>query len=744
MTDSNVFIKLWNKTKKPVNYIKSKTEGPMEFMKTGRMGAIIAEVILSVQFFSWIMKDMLYIHMFPAIMLSLLVVLLFVELLCLVIRIVFGGVNRSNIYFITAFTVILTNNLVANQFNDVLPAILMSFALTLSCDVTGRCIWAFVKCRNFKQIFAYLVFSLAFSYIIFFAVFFHTDRFGKSRVDFYNAVTNSVCENKTELSDENGLEKLTKKDNVKEFDKYLENGSFEVASLSYGPESSEDIVTATVDFTKFDSYKNRNPFQKFTELFKDYDFKKTPMKGKIWYPKGQKKCPALFFVHGNHIASIPSYLGYEYLGEYLASNGYVVVSVDENIINCLEEGNDKRAILFLDNMKTLLAENKNEDSPINGLIDPDRIAIGGHSRGGEMAATAYLFNDLDVYPEDGNVKFNYHFNISSIVAIAPCVDQYMPVGHSVRISDVNYLLLHGSNDQDVSVDMGEKQYNNVTFSGDREGDYLKSSVYILGANHGQFNSLWGRYDLEGATNGYINTNNFIDESDQKLIAKAYIRTFLDTTLRLNNTYRELLSDASDYRSFLPDTVYVTNYQDSDFKSLCSFDDTTDIRSYGDVKVSCTDMDTWTIGKYSRGDGGEGEDDVLVCNWRKNKNPSIYVRFPAVDIYDGAISFRMADMRADTEELREGLDYNVELTDEKGRKASVKNPKLIYPCLAVQLYKQDLIFGSYEYKKQLATINITPSMFETSDFDFANVVSMKITTDGTKDGKIIINDIGYWE
>lgn len=732
MTDSNVFIKLWNKAKKPVNYIKSKTEGPMEFMKAGRMGAIIAAVILSVQFLSWIIKDMLYTHAVIAIMLSLLVVLLFVELLCLVIRIVFGGVNRSNIYFITAFTVILTNNLIANQFNDVVPAILMTFALALSCDVAGRCMWAFIKCRKLKQVFAYVALTISFTYIIFFAVFFHMDNFGKDRVAFYNLVTNSAHDSDTY------------NENVKDFDKYLENGSYEVASLSYGPDTSEDIVTTTVDFTKFDSYKNRNPFQKFTEKFKDYDFAQTPIKGKIWYPKGQKNCPVLFFVHGNHIATTPSYLGYEYLGEYLASNGYVVVSVDENIINSLEEGNDKRAILFLDNMKTILSENKKTDSLIYGLIDPERIAIGGHSRGGEMASTAYLFNDLDVYPEDGNVKFNYHFNITSIVAIAPCVDQYMPVGHSVEISDVNYLLLHGSNDQDVSVDMGEKQYNNVTFSGDREGDYLKSSVYILGANHGQFNSLWGGYDLEGATNGYINTNNFIDESDQKLIAKAYIRTFLDTTLRLNNTYRELLSDASDYRSFLPDTVYVTNYQDSDFKSLCSFDDTTDIRSYGDVKVSCTDMDTWTIGKYSRGDGGEGEDDVLVCNWRKNKNPFIYVRFPAVDISDGAISFRMADMRADTEELREGLDYNVELTDEKGRKASVKNPKLIYPCLAVQLYKQDLIFGSYEYKKQLATINITPSMFETSDFDFANVVSMKITTDGTKDGKIIINDIGYWE
>ena len=81
-----------------------------------------------------------------------------------------------------------------------------------------------------------------------------------------------------------------------------------------------------------------------------YDFAETPIKGEIYYPEGGSNCPTLIIVHGAHGAETPSYLGYEYLGRYLASNGYVVVSVDENICNDLNVYNDARAIIFLENI----------------------------------------------------------------------------------------------------------------------------------------------------------------------------------------------------------------------------------------------------------------------------------------------------------------------------------------------------------------------------------------------------------
>ncbi|MBQ8913995.1 MAG: hypothetical protein IJ054_08145 [Lachnospiraceae bacterium] len=381
------------------------------------------------------------------------------------------------------------------------------------------------------------------------------------------------------------------------------------------------------------------------------------------------------------------------------------------------------------------------------------MAIGGHSRGGEMVATAYLFNDLEAYPEDGNIKFDYHFNITSIVAISPVVDQYMPVSHSVEISDVNYLLIHGANDQDVSSMMGEKQYNNVIFTGEDKDssknnsediDYLKSSVYILGANHGQFNSLWGRYDLDGASNHYLNTNYFIDEADQKLIAKAYIRAFLDSTLGIEDTYESLLSDISGYRSYLPKTVYITNYSDSEFIDLVTFDDTVDIADFeSGASVECTGTDTWTIAQYARGDGGEGENYVLDCSWEKGSEPVVEVIFPEIDISNGCISFEVADLKEDTEKLQESLKYSVELEDASGKTVTVENPVLVYHSLAVQLYKQEVLAGKYEYKHQLQRVAIKPSMFGDAKFNYSKVVAMRIITDGTDEGELLINNIGYW-
>ena len=716
---------------KPVDLIRRKTETQREFLKKGRAGGMAALALLSTRFIYWIVKGYLP---FPAVLsapLSLILVLIASELLCLVLKILFGGARRDKSYFFVAVSCVCANNLIGTQGNHIPAALLMSMALALACDLTGRCLWGFIKSRRIKQVFAYAVMTLSVAYLGLYAYFFRNDCFGESRVDFYSTITAPEGSYAARTVSAAG------------FDDYLKNGSLEVNSLTYGPDESEDIVTQTYDMSGYDSVLDRNIEGKLKSFFSEYDFAKAPVKGKIWYPAGGSGLPVLFFVHGNHDAGTPSYLGYEYLGEYLASNGYVVVSVDENIINDLGEGNDKRAILLLESMKALLEENAREGSRIFGLIDPDRIVIGGHSRGGEMASTAYLFNDLDKYPEDGTYSFDYHFNISGIIAVAPVVDQYMPAKQAVEISDTNYLLLHGSNDQDVSTMMGEKQYNNVHLTGGTQKLYRKASVYILGANHGQFNSLWGRCDGEGAMNGFLNTCNFIDEAQQKLIAKAYIRTFLDCVLKDDDTYVSLLSDMAPYREYLPETVYITDYTDSDYTELCSFEDTADIANPADgVKIRCSNISTWKIVPYERGRGGEGEDHVLYCAFQDDTEPYVDISFAPLDITEGCISFSIADMREDTQELHTMFEYTVELTDAAGEMVSVISPVCVYHSPAVQLYKQDVFFGKYEYKHQLQTVTVTPQMFEAAGFDFSRVVSMRISTQGRKKGRMIINDIAY--
>lgn len=47
--------------------------------------------------------------------------------------------------------------------------------------------------------------------------------------------------------------------------------------------------------------------------------------------------------------------------------------------------------------------------------------------------------------------FDYHYRIRALIAVAPSVSQYLPAGHETELSDVDYLVLQGANDQDISV-----------------------------------------------------------------------------------------------------------------------------------------------------------------------------------------------------------------------------------------------------------------------------------------------------
>ena len=719
------FAALLEKLKKPADAVRTKLRPYAAFLSAGRGGGIILMLLLSAQFD--IVASMFDLA-FPkpvTMLVSTVIVVLVAEILRLLVLLLFGGGKRPRAYFTTVWLLMCTCNFIGTGFTHLLSSMLMSLVLVLAVDILGRCIVGFLRQRKFRQIFGYAAGGISLVLVILYGLYFRTDNFGESRIDYYRSIA-------PETSDAG----------VPGFDSYLEDGPSEVVELSYGDADDADIRTETIDISELATNEDRGFFDKITEIGSDMDLEHAPIKGEIYLPKDKTNCPTLVIVHGAHEADVPSYLGYAYLGTYLASNGYVVVSVDENICNDLGVQNDSRAIILLENIKALLAENSDASSPLYGMIDPHRLAIAGHSRGGEAVATAYLFNDLDAYPEDGDVRFDYHFDISAVIAIAPTVDQYMPASHAVKISDVNYLLLHGANDQDVSEVMGEKQYHNVTFTGDGDRMLRKASVYILGANHGQFNTEWGRYDGIPAINGYLNTANFLTAEEQQRIAKAYFRTFLDASLGIDDTYSELLSDNTAYLHDLPQTVYLTNYRDPDHETICAFEDSVDLVSgdKAETGIDCEGMDRWTITPDIYGFGGEGENYVLDLKWEKESAPAAIFTFDA-DMTSGGLSFRIADRREDAAEDLTALSYTVELTDANGMTVSAESPVYLYPTLAVQLYKQDVLFGSFEYKHQMQSVRLTREMFGSdTGFDFGQIRRMKILFDGASAGEVIIDDI----
>ena len=334
---------------------------------------------------------------------------------------------------------------------------------------------------------------------------------------------------------------VTQAGEVAGFADYCAKGVYTPVCVTYGPDGGTDMTTGTVDLSPYVA-KEKKWHRIYRSFFTKHTRKDAPIAGKIWFPKEAENCPVVFMAHGNHSITAESYLGYDYLGEYLASHGYVFVSVDENILNERSGENDARAVLLLENLGEILEKNGDESQPVYSKIDEDNIALMGHSRGGEMIADAYLFNEYDAYPSNGMFTFDYHYRIRALIAVAPSVSQYLPAGHETELSDVDYL--QGANDQDISVFLGNEQYENVSFSKDRS--YIASSLYIAGANHGQFNTEWGEYDIGRPFSLWLNVKNFITAEDQQEISKIASLVFLDKSLKEKDTYADFLTDYAKY------------------------------------------------------------------------------------------------------------------------------------------------------------------------------------------------------
>lgn len=108
------------------------------------------------------------------------------------------------------------------------------------------------------------------------------------------------------------------------------------------------------------------------------------------------KCP-------NNLSRVASHLGFGYLGEYFASHGYIVISIDVVLINNKwgipgdSALNFVRARMVLRTLQKMMEINQNSNISkqiLNGIdlsnkFDFNQVGLMGHSRGGEGVRNAY-------------------------------------------------------------------------------------------------------------------------------------------------------------------------------------------------------------------------------------------------------------------------------------------------------------------------------------------------------------------
>jgi len=193
---------------------------------------------------------------------------------------------------------------------------------------------------------------------------------------------------------------------------------------------------------------------------------------------------------------IPSYKGYDYVSQVLASNGYVVVSVSANGVNAVDNavfdlGALARAELMQKHLDILKTFNTTGGAPFGtkfvGKLDLSRVGTMGHSRGGEGVVRHYVLNQSLGAP----------YGIKAVFPLAPVDFNRFVVNNAA----VDVLLPYC--DGDVSDLQGVHFYDDARYN--VPGDPApKHYLLVMGANHNFFNTIWTPSSgIPGAANDWL-------------------------------------------------------------------------------------------------------------------------------------------------------------------------------------------------------------------------------------------------
>lgn len=554
-------------------------------------------------------------------------------------------------------------------------------------------------------------------------------------------------------------------------------GSYEVETFTYGsgadkkrPEYAEGVKlkTPTVDASLLlPDWKGKK--KKWREKFWGFGVKNFPLNGRVYMPKGEGPFPLVLMVHGNHSMIDYSDGGYAYLGELLASRGAIAVSVDENFINAHWSGDFRgkempaRGWLLLKHLEQWKKWNAGGEESLEGKVDMNNIVLIGHSRGGEAVSIAAAFNNLKRFPDDAKERFNFGFGIKGIVTVAPTDYRY---NREINLENINYLSLQGAWDSDETSFWGMRPFHRLKFTDGFEG--FKAGLYINHANHGQFNSTWGRSDFGAPMKWLLNLKPLMTGEDQRQVAKVYISAFVESVLKDNPTYRPMFQNVETAKNWLPKETYLSQYGDNKKDVLVDFEEDLDVTSGSKgIQIEAKNFKVWKEEELLARDGGSQQNNAVVLGWRyametqSDSLPIYSIQLPeqfkdismadtlVLSIAAGDLSTlkRKNDKKGKT--LTSNYDFSIAIVDSLGTKATVglgeSNvlPKQVKSKFTKFQFLDKEMIGK-DTEVQLKTCYLALSAFKpkTDSLHLDKIKYLQLVFDKDSIGVVVVDDIGF--
>ncbi len=504
---------------------------------------------------------------------------------------------------------------------------------------------------------------------------------------------------------------------------------------------------------------------KWRQRYWGFGVKEFPLNGRVWMPDRDGKFPIILIVHGNHGMEEHSDPGYGYLGELLASRGFITVSVDENFINGTWSGDfmgkemPTRAWLLLKHLDQWKTWSNDSTHELFHKADLENVILAGHSRGGEAAPIAAHFNELKYFPDNANEEFDFGFAIKGVVAIAPTDKRY---DRRIKLENTNYLSIQGSYDSDEASFFGFRQYQRVAFKD--SVFYFKSGLYVHGANHGQFNSVWGKYDGGPPGKWLLNTAPMMTQVDQQQIAKVYISAFAEAVLHGKKVYLDMFKNAAVAADWLPKEILLNTYKDTNTKELVTFEEDIDV-STGTIEGSrlrAINLKVWKETTLKFRDKDTQANNAVILGWAKDSTAaigsfrlslansididstsSLFLTMAQGSLQELELKKDQTDKKDEVEQVE--LNFRVQLVDSLGNESwlEINNIKKMTPQLKVQFVKLPGLnkenFGD-SWEPTLETFELPIRRFEGAGKSLKGIKQVNLIFDRSEKGVLILDEI----
>jgi hypothetical protein len=437
----------------------------------------------------------------------------------------------------------------------------------------------------------------------------------------------------------------------------------------------------------------------------------------------QPDYPLVVVVHGN--GPYGGYLGYEYLLDHFAANGFIAASIH---LEPDQTGTD-RARVLRSHLQILFA--------MFGMRAANNVGIMGHSRGGEAVVIATRLNQQETWG----------YNINAVIALAP-TNQYTYEQFGGAWAKP-FLVIYGSLDGDLGGigDTGFELY-------DRASGMKKSMMFVYRSCHDRYNTVWGDGDFYFGELTVGDIARVLSVNSHHYIAMGYMAGFYRQHLRAETQYEGLFRG-----EWIPATVQAS---DPNMKIYPQYEDIT-VRTMDDFEGphSATSWQTGTLAGSTVTQNGlpatPQEDDLrsidahsphqtagLLVSWDSLTDLLHYdIPLGQRDVHNfAAISFRVSQrVNSASNPANQDQDFRVTLTDGAGQSRAIRISKLTdipYP---------DMRGYDYYTKSAMRTIRIPLSVYAikclgVDAVDLTDVVGIGFEFDEKPTGEIEIDSVQF--